>query len=102
MSPLLLVGEGSSAVQQNGLGEGGRPHPSPNRVCRSLGAALSREGEGAITSAAKSGERRQHQITDDKHPRGDAGGVDRQPAVTAWPVGPRLAIGPDHGGFKLG
>jgi hypothetical protein len=47
------------------------------------------------------GECRQHQAGDDNHSGDKTDGIDRQPAVTAWPVGPRLAIGPDHGCFKV-
>src|SRR5262249_19691937 len=46
--PSPLVGEGYSEVQQGWRGEGGSPNPSPNRVCRMFGDALSHKGRGRI------------------------------------------------------
>src|SRR4051812_39976022 len=35
------------------------------------------------------------------HSGSDAGGIDRKTTMTTWPVGPRLALGPDHGRLEF-
>jgi hypothetical protein len=50
--PSPLAGEGGSAGQQYRPGEGSGRFPSPNRVCCTVGAALSRKGRGHNGAAA--------------------------------------------------
>jgi hypothetical protein len=105
-APSPLVGEGREALPQMMMGEGGEPlglNPSPYSACWTSGAALSRKGRGHINKRLQvvSGESHQHEASDDKHSGSDAGGKDRKPAMTAWPVGPRLALGPDHSRLEL-
>ena len=51
IAPSPPAGEGSEALPQVMMGEGGEPldlNPSPNRVCWTFGTALSRKGRGRI------------------------------------------------------
>ena len=49
--PLPLRERASQEVQQTQLGEGLRPHPSPNPLCRTAELPSPARGEGAATSA---------------------------------------------------